>query len=399
MSNNPYPSSPITDTASVIVYSPRTSADDLICPLSPTSSLKGIYVRSRPTSVEVAAGYLNLDFGGFHQADSSRTVQHSDQSADHPFHAHFPSSSTLSDKDEPISTPISESSHVSSGATSAYTDDEYIQNNAARRAAETRARVKALNESHARARKCYAESISPSVKTTASKDTVMSIAPGCKGDQGAIYQNIEKSDDLASAPEPMKDQTGAQKKRSIPFVDRVTQKLFGVFHRKAYSTPQSIQVGPGFSDNSINDGTAQELKPAEAIKSSSISLFTGKRRPTIDSKQESPRQRSKNFFSQRALSIRRNKLSFTVAPNTVSVTSTSLAIENRASLRRSVSFAGFVDLPELDDELDEATAEATQVANKTKNKTSMMTRWENIQRQGYDLDGDDNRSIFERNVE
>jgi hypothetical protein len=380
-----------------LYYSPRTSADDLVCPLSPTSSLKGIYVRSRPTSVEVPAGYLNFDCGGFHQADDfDRTVQHGDRSTDHLFHAHFPSSSTLSNKNEPISMPTtsSESSHVSSAATSVYTD-EYIQKNAARRTANTRARVKALNESHARARKYYAESISPSVKTTVSKNTVMCIGPGHKGDQGAIYQNIEESDDLASAPEPMKDQTGAQKKRSIPLVDRVTQRLYGVFHRKAHSTPQSIQVGPCFSDNSINDGTAQELKPAEAIKSSSVSLFTGKRRPTIDSQQESPRQRSKNFFSQRALSIRRNKISFPAAPNTVSVTSTSLAIENRARLRRSVSFAGFVDLPELDDELDEATAEATQVAN----KTSMMTRWAILQRQGCDLTGVDNGYIFERNVE
>ena len=402
MSNNPYPSesSPSTgiDTPSVIIYSPRTSADDLICPLSPTSSLKGVYVRSRPTSMEVPTEYLNFVFGGFCQTAFNRTVLDGDQSTDHGFQAHSLPSFILSNESEPILTPAtsSKSGRVSSDATPVYTDEEYIQKNAARRTAETRARVKALNESHARARKYYAESISPSVKTTASKNTVMSVVFGRKGDQGAACQNIEEGDELASAPESMKDQTRAQKKRTIPLVHRVTQKVYGVFHRKTHSTPQSIQVGSYLPHN---DGTAaviQEPKPTEAIKSSSISLFTGKRRSTIDSQQEPPQRRPKNIFPPRALSIHRNKNSFPAAPNTVSLTSTSLAIENRARLRRSISFAGFIDLPELDDELDEATAEATLAAN----KASAMARWANLQsRRGCDSDGVENGYIFERNVE
>jgi len=386
--------------ASVIIYSPRTSADDLIRPLSPTSSLKGIYVRSRPTSMEVPAESLGFDFGGFYQAAFSTTVQQGLQYTEHALHAHSLSSSTLSDGGELIFTPnaSSELSHASSAATSVYTDEEYIQRNAARRTAETRARVKALNEGHARARK---ESISTSVKTTASKNTLMTLALGHhfkknNDNQAAAYENIE-GDDTASAPGKMKDQSRTQKKRSIPHVYRaVTKKVYGVFHRKAYSTPESIQVDSPLSDNFVNDATAapiQELKPAEPIKSSSLSLFTRKRRPTIDSQKEAPR--SKNTFSQRALSIRRNKNSIPAAPNTVSLTSTSLAIENHARLRRSMSFAGFVDLPELDDELDEATAEAAQVAT----KASVMVRWANMQnQQGCDSDGVDDGYVFERNV-
>lgn len=376
------------------MYSPRTSADDLIRPLSPTSSLKGIYVRSRPTSMDVSADYLDFDFGGFYQAAFSRTVVDGDQSTDHSFHAHSLPGFILSNDSGPIFTPAT-SGHVSSDATSVYTDEEYIQKNAARRTAETLARVKALNENHARARKYYAESISPSVKTTASKNTVISL--GRKG-EGATCQNIEEGDELASTSEPMKDQTRAQKERtSIPLVHRVTQKVYGVFHRKTHSTPEAIQVGSSLLDNSINDGSVEDPKPAEAIKSSSISLFTRKRRSTTSSQQEPPQWRPKNIFSQRALSIQRNKTSFPATPNTVSLTSTSLAIENRAArLRRSVSFAGFIDLPELDNDLDEATAEATLVAN----KTSVMARWANLQgRRGCDSDGVDNGYIFERNVE
>jgi hypothetical protein len=229
----------------------------------------------------------------------------------------------------------------------------------------------------------------------------MSLGLGRKDDREATFQSIEEVDDLAGVPESMKDETRAQTKRNIPLVYRVTKKVYNrVFHRKAHSTPHSIQVDPSFPHNAINDGTAapvQEVEPAEAIKSSSISLFTRNRRPTIDSQQEPSKQRSIKIFSPRALSIRRNKTSFPAAPNTVSLTSTSLAIENRARpLRRSVSFAGFFDLLELDDELDEATAEATQVAN----KTSMMARWANLQsRQGGESDGVDNGYIFERNVE
>lgn len=388
--SNPYPSSLINDTTTAaIMYSPRTSTDDLFCPLSPASSLKGIYVRSRPTSMEGPAEHLNFDFGGFYQAPFNKTVQHGDQSADHPL---------PSNENESILTPVAslESSHVSSVATSVYSDEEYIQKNAARRTAETRARVKALNEGHARVRKHYTESISPSVKTTASKNTVISLIPGRKGDREATYRNIEEAPELK---DQTRAQTRAQKKLSIPLVSRVTQRVYGVFHRKAHSTPQSIQVVSCSPDNSIN-GTAQaaliqDLKPAAVIRSSSISMFTGKRRPTTDSQQEPPQRRS--IFSQQALSsIRRNKNSFPAAPNTVSLTSSSLAIENRARLRRSISFAGFFDLPELDDELDEATAEATQVAN----KTSVMVRWANLQGQpGCDLDGVDSGYVFERNVE
>ena len=394
MSHNPYPSSSITDTTSTIhISSPRTSSDDLICPLSPTSSLKGIYVRSRPTSTEIPES-LGFDFGGFYQAAFNRTVQ---QSTERPSHGQFLSTSTVSDENEPTFTPptiSSESSHVSSAATSIYVDEEYIQKKAARRTAETSARVKALNEGHARARKNYASSL----KATASTNSVTTLGLGANFNTGygrSTHNNIEEEDEAStSAPEVKQDQARSRKTSSIPLVYRaISKKVYGVFHRKAHSTPESIQVDPLFFDKPVNAPT-QEPKPVQAIRPSSISLFTRKRCPTIDSQKQTPRTR--NNFSQRAISIRRNKISFPATPNTVSLTSTSLAIENRARLRRSVSFAAFVDFPELDDHLDEATAEATQIAT----KATVMVRWANMSdRQGGDSDGISNGYIFERHVE
>ena len=358
MSNNPeFPSLPINDATSAIIYSPRASADDLVCSLSPTSSLNGIYVRSRPTSMELSnRKYLGLDFGNLYQApfNVSGTVQQGDQSADSL------SNSSFSNDNELIFTPItSESGRVSSGATSVYTDEEYPQKNAARRTAETQARVKVLSEGHALTEsQHYPESI----LTTASKNTVMTFKLGGHlnrtGDQKLIYQNIEQGDDLPSAPELIEDlnQVQAQKKRSIPLVYRtISKRVYGVFHRKTHSIPESIVLDSRSSKSLVSEPSAatliQEPKPAEAIKSSF--LFAIKRRPTIDSQKQS--LRSKNIFSHRVPLIHRKKNSFP-------------AFENRASLRRSSSFAGFVDWPELDDELDEATAEATQVA-----------RWANVQ--------------------
>ena len=394
MSNDPPPCLPITgDTSvsSVVVYSPRTSTDDeddFIYPVSSTSSLRGLYVRSRPTSMEIPAGNLGFDFGGFHQASFNRIVQQGHEPTEYPLvHGDCSlSSSTLSAN---MLTP------ATSEDASVYIDEEYIQNGATKRSEETRARLKALNEGHARARKYYRESIPLSVTTTGNKNTIMS--PGLvlqfnkKGNRGTTTaatarQDIEEGNNVASALEMMEvqAQAGCQKKSSIPLVYRtVTQKVYGVFHRKAHSTPESIQFDSEFSDNSTNnDGTTtystviQELKPAEEpIKYSSISLRTRKRRLTIGNQQEPPR--SKNIFSQRTFPSHRNKNAVPPdASNTAVLASTSsLATGNHVGdLRRSISFSGFMESAELDSELDEATAEATHVAT----RALVMARWGNV---------------------
>ncbi|KAF8815602.1 hypothetical protein BYT27DRAFT_6665507 [Phlegmacium glaucopus] len=303
------PRSTNTDIASIIMYSPRTSADDLIS----TSSLQGLYIRSRPTSVGVPTDSLGMDFGGFCQTS---------------FNGNLQSIQITEQALQPILTS-SESS----------------------------------------------QTIATSVKTTASKNAIRTLALrrhfNMKGDQGSAFFDIE-GDDSSGVPEIMKDQSRAQRTLKIPDVYRaVSKKVYGVFHRKAHSTPESIQGDSHFPDNSVNDRTAapiREPKPAEPIKSSSVSLFTRNRRPTIGREQDP--HRSKRIFSPRALSIRRNQNS-SPAPNIVSATSTSLAIENHACLRRSLSVSGIFDPPELDSELDEATAEATQVASAT-------IRWANV---------------------
>jgi len=139
-------------------------------------------------------------------------------------------------REEPIFTPTTsaESSHASSAATSVYTDEEYIhRRNAARRTAETRAQVKALDERPCACEEA-AESISPSLKAIASKNTLMTLAFGHhfnkNRNQAATYENIE-GDDSASESGNMKDQARAQKKRSIPLVYRaVSLSPQGTFH-------------------------------------------------------------------------------------------------------------------------------------------------------------------------
>ena len=403
--NNPYPS---TTDASITIYSPQTSTDDLICSLSPTSSLKGVFVRSRPTSTDFTAEGLGFDFGGFRQLAFKRTVQLGNPSTEH----FPPSSSTPSDESEPISTPTTSSTLESdtsvSSSSAVDTDEEYTQKKVARRSAETRARVKALNHARAAARNHYEESvIAPSVKTTAS---TIHFPFGLGRHFSNNNQDIEEEgggEESSSATEIF---ARVERKRSV--YRSVTKKVYGVFHRKAHSTPESIPL-------------SSEVADVTPIKSSSISLFTRKRRPTIDSLQEASSRSTKTIFSHRALSIRsrnnnnnnnnQQSSSPSIIPvtpnnnsNTVSLTSTSLAIENHASrsrdLRRSISFAAFADvqdvLPELDDELDEATAEATRVAS----KTCDIVRWQCRSRDDDDdadgLDrGVDAGYVFERNVE
>ncbi|KAF8165995.1 hypothetical protein B0H34DRAFT_832684 [Crassisporium funariophilum] len=435
MAYNPYPSQTlpeliVTDSSAVIIFSARTSADDLICPLSPTSSLRGVYVRSRPTSMISNSDHEGFDYGGFSQATIDRLVREEGPRAlrDGAHHFNRPISPLALElesweMDDPLmsgpSTGSSSESEdylfmgrsVPSSTTSASsindeeaTDTVYMRERQAKRSLETVARVRALNESHARGRSVSdTKTIAPSIRTNASKLTVTPLrALLGRSDKKSQKDTMSGAGSVTivahgqavvDSAEAYAEDTGAQKKpRRLSLKYRnVTKKVYNAFHRKTNSAPGAIEhftdagtildIGgvsfiastPSILNNASQD--SNDVKPVETNKSSAASLFTMKRRGTLES------QKTSKPSISRALSIRSRKESSaatTSAAPTVKksqvkkLTSTKLAVEHRASIRRSVSFSGFTDVwtgmgtiedaNESEDGLDEATAEAGNLA-------------------------------------
>ncbi|KAF8074166.1 hypothetical protein FPV67DRAFT_791271 [Lyophyllum atratum] len=323
--------------SSVLIYSPR-SIDDLKAPLSPTSSIKGVFVRSRPTSAEWSSYQYN-DFPGIGMGVLSG------------FGA--------------CPTPSSSSEEESDASSSPATDD-----------------ILAYTDRWASAH-TDTRSLAPSTYTTTSRMRIVrrSDADMHAEDMKLARENHElrlqaRSDFTAAVGVNGKGEKDKTRRRTWPSYKAIRKTVSNILHRKdSVSTPialSTVQAG------SITSGSVAEV-PAERVKPSSASMFSrrrNRRRATTDADNTNSAPTEHKF----------------TAGKPKRSASTSDALEYRAQLRRSRSFSGFTNvLSAIDDDedFDEATAEARQLV------ANIRLRWAfedvpEVDRDGY---------VFERTVE
>ncbi|GLB38827.1 hypothetical protein LshimejAT787_0506920 [Lyophyllum shimeji] len=223
--------------SAVFIYSPRSSIDDTLlkAPLSPTSSLKGVFVRSRPTS----AAFSDYEFPGIGEL-------HTDSS--------------------PSPSPFS-------------TDEE---------SSDDAERWVAHAQTHDSPRAADARSIAPSTYTTTSR---MRIVRRSDADMHAEEMTLARALNAAKSntkadkdeekykaekeKEEAKDKAQARR-RTWPSYKAIRKTVSNILHRRdPHSVPVPVPVPvPGRGTNAL-----APPPPIERIKPSSASLFSRRRNP------------------------------------------------------------------------------------------------------------------------
>lgn len=349
--------------SAVFIYSPR-SIDDLKAPLSPTSSLKGVFVRSRPTST---------DFSDYEYNE-------------------FPGIGTIARPGSPSPLSTDEESDASTPST-----DDIL--------AATDRWAHAHAHTHDNPRPADARSIALSTYTTTSRMRIVRRSDANMHEEEIklarenheLQVNASKQgsgDSTEAKAEKEKEQEKTKTHRSTWRSYKAIRKtVSSILHRKdsiSLSVPRPAATGkaggtPTTASPAAADADADAHPmviidaPIECIKPSSTSLFSRRRnlrrRATTDADHAEPNVKPK---AKRP------------------ATTTADALEYRAQLRRSRSFSGFTNvLSAIDDEepeqedLDEATAEARQLV------VEIRRRW------AFEDVPDDDRDgyLFERAVE
>jgi hypothetical protein len=220
-----------TPASAVFLYSPR-SCDNLKPPLSPTSSLKGCFVRSRPTSTDFDYEYSQL-----------------------PSFAMEPTSS-------------SEESNVTTPTSSATSTGDLLE--CASQATEKWALAQMQgNDSDTR-------SLAPSTLTCTDPRPVVPVRIIRRSDAEMdveMVKMVKKKNQMKSQNAVGGDKaTINARRRTWPSYKAIRKTVSNILHRK--DTPVVAATG-------AKGGLPTPEPPAERVKSSSASMFTKRRRATV----------------------------------------------------------------------------------------------------------------------
>ena len=228
--------------------------------------------------------------------------------------------------------PLSSASHAEEEAegaaqTQTLTQDEFMDRVVLATEQWARAQARELEGEALRSAGSDARSVALSAATAGSRCTVVPVRIVRRADAE------EKADEEAKVGTAGEE---ARRRRTWPSYKALRQSVSNIVRRR--EAPRSLAAAPAA-------GTA----PAERVKSSAASLFTRRRRVTV--------QAERTGTSARAAALSRPRQLLQRA------LSTSAPPAHRAAMRRSRSFSGFTDVvgDEELEELDEATAEARGV--------------------------------------
>ncbi|KAF8965852.1 hypothetical protein BDZ97DRAFT_2057683 [Flammula alnicola] len=382
----PSPVADPIDSSRLVMRLRRPSLEDLRATnASPSPSLKGIYVRSRPTSAinengsDVPLGMIfhpEDDYTEFRIASSEQTEGFASFASMHTKGNSGSSSATLVSSPDPIESVRDWEYKETAGPPPGYTlenDEEEIVYMQEERLA--RAQLQIASEELGRlvlnaAADTDTHSIAPSVRTNASKKTVKfaptlkrtrRVANLKKGREGKVSTTTPPLTPVCEPGASVDNTPSAQadvpaKKRRLPAVYKVIRKTF--FGKSTHSKSKST------SDALSTKSTVQGPEPSTQAQLTSVSMVDLTRRDSVKSSHPSISSK-KNLLVKNRKRLDSNPLS---TPSTDALLPpNSQAIETKALRRRSASFSGYTDVVPLkhpllgaldENEVAEATSRA-----------------------------------------